>query len=365
MNIVWFSWKDRKHPQAGGAEIVSGEIMDRLVRDGHNVKLITATYQGATATDTMNGIDIVRGGGRLGVYIRAWVYYRKNLRDWADVTIDEMNTLPFMTGFYSRARRKVLLAHQLAREVWFYQMIPPISWLGYALEPLMLSFIKNSYTDKIVVSGSTKTDLEKYGFTDVKTFKVGMAVKPLESLQEKQLSNKLLSHGAVRPMKRTLDIVKAFEYARDTLPDITLDITGDSSGSYGEQVNTYIQSSRHCDAITMHGRVANEARDSLMRQADAILVASVKEGWGLIVTEAASQGTPAVAYNGDGYRDSIDDGKTGILSKEKSPASLGDAIVQLYSQPQQYNPMRIQAWEKSKQYSHEDSYRSFLDALGI
>lgn len=44
MNILWFTWKDMKHPEKGGAELVTAEITKRLVQDGHQVKIITAGH---------------------------------------------------------------------------------------------------------------------------------------------------------------------------------------------------------------------------------------------------------------------------------------------------------------------------------
>ena len=37
MKILWLTWKDRKNPLAGGAEVVNEELAKRLVKDGHEV----------------------------------------------------------------------------------------------------------------------------------------------------------------------------------------------------------------------------------------------------------------------------------------------------------------------------------------
>jgi glycosyltransferase involved in cell wall biosynthesis len=56
-----------------------------------------------------------------------------------------------------------------------------------------------------------------------------------------------------------------------------------------------------------------------LSRAHIILAAAVREGWGLIVTEANAMGTLAIGYNVPGLRDSIRHGETGITIIEKTP----------------------------------------------
>jgi glycosyltransferase involved in cell wall biosynthesis len=102
-----------------------------------------------------------------------------------------------------------------------------------------------------------------------------------------------------------------------------------------------------------------------MQQSALILVASRKEGWGLIVTEAASQGTPAIVYDVDGLRDSVIDGKTGVLCPSGDWRAMGEAINHVLSDPATYDQMRHLAWETSKQYTFDTSYADFKTAAKI
>jgi glycosyltransferase involved in cell wall biosynthesis len=92
-------------------------------------------------------------------------------------------------------------------------------------------------------------------------------------------------------------------------------------------------------------------------------VASVKEGWGLVVTEANSQGTPAVVYNCDGLRDSVQDGATGLVCKRNTPEALAEAMAALLQDQPRYEHMRRAAWEWSKDITFEKSYAQFKDIL--
>ncbi len=363
MNIVWLSWKDRTHPQAGGAETVSGEIMDRLVRDGHAVRHITVAYDAAKYHEIIQGVEIYRVGNRYSVYWKAWRLFKQQ-PDWADVVVDEMNTVPFASGLYAH-KRNVLLSYQLARSVWFYQMPLPLSLIGYLIEPLYLRLIASRYPVVLTESESTKHDLMRYGFKErrIHVFRIGMELQPVRTVQNKTRPKIVLSLGAVRPMKRTLHAVKAFEIARDQDQQLQLVVAGDVSTPYAHKVQQYIKRSRHASAITVLGRVTPRKRLELMRQAAIILVTSVKEGWGLVVTEANSQGTPAIVYDADGLRDSVQDGKTGIVVADSNVQAMGNAVTTLLRDPKQYAKLREQALAWSHEFTFENSYHDFLKAI--
>lgn len=354
-----------QHPLAGGAETVSSQIMEHMVRDGHEVHLLTARFQGSLQEETVNGVRIYRQGNRVSVYMKAWRQYRKQYRSWPDLVIDEMNTIPFAFALYGK-QRSILLTYQLARQVWLYQMPLPISWVGYTLEPLYLQLLSRQYKIALTESQSTKNELVRYGFkaSAISVFRIGMALEPLKKLPNKQ-SKTVLILGAMRPMKRTLDAVKAFEVARDIQPDLRLVVAGDKNGAYAKKVVKYIARSHHADCIKIHGRVTDEERLHLMRDAAVILVTSVKEGWGLIVTEANSQGTPAVAYDVDGLRDSVHHETTGILVPNGDYAAMGKAVIDLVADQQRYEIYRHAAWKDSQQYTFENSYQDFCLSLKL
>lgn len=366
MNILWLSWKDSKHPQAGGAELVSSEIRKRLVRNGHSVRLITSKPNGMADKANNEGVEIFRVGSRYSVYPRAFRLYRKEMQGWADIVIDEMNTIPFF-GFRYDEAPAVLLTYQLARDVWFHQMIFPFSLFGYIVEPIYLKFMSKRYKLSVTESESTRQDLIKYGFLPekVKTFRVGMNIKPLNKLPTISSLDTVVSLGSVRPMKQTMHAVKAFELAKDKMPKLKLEIIGDYSGKYGEKVYSYAKKSRHSEAILFHGKVDELRKKVILQKAGIIIITSIKEGWGLIATEAASQGVPAVAYATDGLKDSIIDGKTGLLVKPGDYSALADKLVSSLNDKDRLEKMRLAGLEYSRQFTFENSYDDFVNCTGI
>ncbi len=485
MRILWFTWKDMKHPEKGGAELVTAEITKRLVRDGHQVKIITAGYPlrkggqslkdenfgGFSKKDTQNGAEVIRVGNKFTVYWQAYRYYKKNLQDWPDIVIEEVNTIPFFTQFYTQVKNQkftpsddlgftpsddlgskvestialsnkkdfrhstlrhstnYLFFHQLAREIWFYQMPWFIGWIGYLGEMVYLrllshplrkgghptfrergdgGFLSKSDSPKVItVSNSTKQDLMKYGFKkdNINIISEGVHIEPVEDLAKIKKYEKptMLSLGAVRKMKRTIHQLKAFEIAKKEIPDLQLKISGLVNDNYGKKFVKLVEKSPYKKDIEFMGRVSDEKKEELMQRSHLITVTSLKEGWGLIVTEANSQGTPAVVYDVDGLRDAVKHDETGLvcqpvhplrkggqslkdenfggflrLSKfltfdfsdfkdfrltPNTPANLAKSIVQLLQDKEKYDKLRTNAWKWSKEITFEKCYEDFRKSI--
>lgn len=365
MRILWLTWKDKTHPLAGGAEVVSSELAKRLVRDGHEVTFIVGGYKGAETKTEIDGYQIIHLGSRYSLYAKAPRYIKRHFADWADVVIEEVNTIPFLSRFYLKGVKRFIFIHQLAREIWFYQMKRPFSWIGYVLEPLYLRLLRKDPV--ITVSNSTKQDLIRYDFepSTIAIISEGIQMKPASGLSKLHKFERptMVSLGAMRAMKRTLDQVKAFEIAKTEMPHLQLKVAGDASDLYGQQVLRAINESPYAGDIEYLGKISSDEKKTLLGRSHVITVTSVKEGWGLIVTEAASQGTPAVVYDVDGLRDSVRHEETGLVVKP-DPRLLAEQIVTLLDDPGAYELMRSRAWQWSKEITFDNAYEQFVRELG-
>ena len=364
MKLLWFTWKDLQHPLAGGAEVVNEQLAKRLAAAGHEVTLVVGGFAGGEREQAINGYRVIRLGNRYTLYYHAWRYYRRHLRTWPDLVIDEINTLPFFAKFYV-AQPNLLFVHMLCRQIWFYQLPPPLSLIGYLSEPIYLRLLNDRRV--ITISPSTQQDLERHGFksANITLISEGIELEPLANPDQisKYPQPTLLALGSLRPMKRTLHQVEAFELAKQTLPGLKLKVAGDASGAYGQRVLRRIARSPYAADIEYLGHITQAQKIELLQRCHLILVTSVKEGWGLIVTEAASQGTPAAVYPVDGLRDSVIHQQTGLISPDCTPQSLSTAVVTLLSDPPTYQTMRRAAWEHSRTITFERSYREFVPAL--
>ena len=133
LKILWFNWRCWLNPAMGGAEVFTREVAKRWVADGHEVHLFTSRYPGSKKHEVVDGVNIIRSGGRFSVYEHAKKFYTDKFSlEKFDVVIDEINTKPFFANKFVRKNEKVIaLIHQLAREFWFYETPFPASYIGY------------------------------------------------------------------------------------------------------------------------------------------------------------------------------------------------------------------------------------------
>ena len=363
MKILWFTWKDSKNPKGGGAEVINENLAVRLARDGHQVRFIVAGFKGAKHKEIKDGYEIIRVGNRYTVYAEAFLYYRRNLQKWPDFIIEEINTIPFFTQFYARAKR-VLLIYQLCEKIWFHQFPFPLSLIGYLIEPLYLRLIGNN--NVVTESESTKNDLLKYGFDKKKVSVFPIGIEPYYSSSAKKYSvPTILSLGSIRSMKRTHHQIKAFEIAKKQIKDVKLVIAGDANSSYGKKIMKLISLSPEKRDITYTGKISQSEKYKLMKKCHLLLVTSVKEGWCLVVTEANSQGTPGIVYNVDGLRDSVRNNKTGIICRKNTPSEMANNIVRVLTDQNLLKKLQMNALNFSKTLTITNSYKEFKKNLHL
>lgn len=362
MEIVWLSWKDISHPNAGGAEVISDSILSRLAAQGHCVTLLTARYPGSPKSEQINGYNILRDGGRLGCYPKALLNYLRHHARTADLLIEEINTVPFFSLLFRKTRR-ILLFHQLCKRVWFFQMPLPVAVIGYLAEAVYLRLLSGEKT--MAMSDSTADDLRRHGFKRIApTLIEGVTSQPAEGYSYRFHGGRVLSFGSIRPMKQTLHQVIAFEKAADQNDSITLTVAGKGDGKYFRKVIEHMKTSRHANRMNYISEVSNETKQTLFASCDVLLMSSVKEGWGLTVTEAAQQGTPSIVYDVDGLKDSVQHQVTGLICETNSPAGMSKAILQFFgSITIDRATLATNALEQSRIHTVDNTHLSFLRAL--
>ncbi len=110
--------------------------------------------------------------------------------------------------------------------------------------------------------------------------------------------------GRLAANKRPDHAVEAFRLIREELPDARLWIVG--QGPLEHSLRDGLP-----PGAEVFGFLPREELYLRMAEAHCLLVTSVREGWGLVITEANGVGTPAVGYDVPGVRDAIVDGGDG------------------------------------------------------
>jgi len=354
MRILWLHWRDICNPDGGGAEVLSHEISKRLVKKGHSITQFCSEYPQCEKEQVIDGVKIVRSGQKYSVYNHAKKYYKQNLESF-DLIIDEINTRPFLTPDFVE-KPIVALIHQLAREFWFYETKFPINIIGfYILEKYWLRKYRNIPT--ITVSNSTYDDLKKLHFNNVKIMPEGISRSPLEKIPSKEKTPTLIYIARLKKAKLPEDAIKSFKIIQKKIRDAQLWVVG--SGYMRKKLELIAENSK---SIKFWGKISEEDKFNLLSKAHLILIPAVREGWGLIVIEANASGTPAVAYNVPGLKDSVKNGVTGILT-DNNIFSLAEETIKLLNDQQKLVELQNNSLTYARQFDWNKSADIFEDYL--
>lgn len=115
--------------------------------------------------------------------------------------------------------------------------------------------------------------------------------------------------------------------------------------------------------VQFFGKVSDAQKLELMSRAHVLLVPYVREGWGLVVTEANACGTPAIGYNVPGLKDSIRHGETGLLTTENTPEALAQLTVELLQDDKLRHRLAQAALEWSREFTWDKTAEQFMRIL--
>ena len=354
LRICMVNWRCPRHTRAGGAEVSTLETLKRLAQQGHQITWFSSKAKGAPDNDFSDGITYIRMGNQVSVrlYFIAWALLNQS---HYDLVIEQVNTLPFLCRLYLRVP-VICYVHQVAKELWFYQVPRWAAPIGYALEAALLFSIRK--TPAIVVSRSTLLSLSEYGHKAEKWIvpngRNEILFDPTIPVNATVRTRDLIIVGRIVPHKRISHAIEATAILRHRSFDVRLHIVGDYHNREGETLQQLANSLGISDHIVFHGRLTDHELASLYKGSYALLSTSVREGWGLTITEANSQGVPSVVYPSPGLVDSTVHGCNGIICSGQSPKHLADGIITLMTnyRPILFNlhtfwPELTKSWDES------------------
>ena len=362
------SWRGMGHPQAGGAEISTHEHTKRWVKAGHSVTLFTSYYPNSKKQERIEGIDIIRRGNQsLGVHFHAFWWYIFESHPKFDLVVDQFHGIPFFTPIFVK-EKKLAFIHEVTKEVWRlnplsnpFNFVPTI--FGTFFEPFIFKLLYKNIPF-MTVSDSTKTDLISWGIpsNNITVIHNGFIV-PTFNLPNKEKNPTIIFLGALNKDKGIEDALRVFSIVNKSSRNWKFWVVGKGESHYLAQLKLLAKKLNIDERTKFYGFVTEGKKFKLLSKAHVLLNTSVREGWGLVVIEAAAVGTPTAALNVPGLRDSVVNGKTGIIDKNNSVNSIADEIINLLSDNQKYQKMREEAVKWSKRFSWKESVIRSLDLI--
>lgn len=370
MNVLILSWRGPSHPNAGGAEVVTFEHAKAWVKSGHRVTLFTSIFEGVKNNDEyIEGVRIIRKGGQtFGVKLMAFIWYLFTKDEKYDLIVDEFHGIPFFTPLYIHKPILAFIHEVTKKEVWGMNPWPrPLNYIpkyiGPLFEPLIFKiFYKN--VPFLTVSDSTAQELKDWGVKKKNISIINNGVLLPKKLPRHSVSKTVVISylGALSKDKGVEDAIVVFAKLRKVYPDWKFWIIGHGEGGYLSYLKEFARGLNVLDSIKFWGYVTQTKKFELLSQTKILINPSIREGWGLVVIEGASVGTPCVGYNVTGLKDSIQNGLTGVLC-ELSPEAMSQAILKLHEDKRKYQKMVTSAEKWSKNFSWTTSSNKSLNLI--
>jgi len=329
----------------GGAERWYRSLAESLAAAGHEVSYLTLQQWDRGVDPGLRGVDVRVVGPRMALYTGSgrrrtlppvvfglgvlWHLLRNGHR------YDVVHTCSF--PYFS------LLAAAAVRPRWRYRLV--VDWfevwsrsywrdylgrvagdIGWLVQRLCARVPQQAFC----FSQLYRRRLEEEGGRAEITVLAGVYDGRLETRPAEAAAPLVLFAGRHIPEKRVPAIVPAIANARKQIPALRATIAGD--GPELPEVVRRVKEYDVEDVVSVPGFVATETIDELMGRALCMLLPSRREGYGLVVIEAASRGTPSVVVAGldNAAVELIEEGINGFIAPSADPEDLARAIIRVH-----------------------------------
>lgn len=360
LRVLVFNWRDTKHLWAGGAEVYIHELSRRWAKEGNSVTLFCGNDGQSLRNEAVDKVNIIRRGGFFTVYLWAILYTVFKFRNKFDVVIDSENGIPFFTPLFT-TKPVILLVHHVHQEIFIEHMKFPLSYIGRFIEGKVMPFVYKNH-QVITVSESSRKEIIKTGIAPEERVQI---VNPGIEMPNKKFKKtefpSVIYLGRLKAYKNVDIAIRAFSNVvkRFTAARFYIVGEGDSIGSLRDVVVKLGLEEK----VLFLGKVSEEEKVRLLSESWVAVQPSTVEGWGITVIEANSCKTPVIASDTKGLRDSIIDGKTGILVKVKDTKAFSKNMKKLIVNKRLRDVSSKEAYKWAKQFSWDESAKSFYHVL--
>jgi glycosyltransferase involved in cell wall biosynthesis len=336
---------DHLFPQTvGGAERWMRDLGLHLAATGHEVTYLTMRHWDDETAPRSPDISVIGLSEAGRVYrrerrtllppLRFGVAVARHLwRHGSDYDVVHMASFPYFpllaAGTLGRRRSYRLVVHWIevwTREYWWHYAGPLVGTVGWLIQRACVQTRHTAYC----LSQMHAERLVAEGYRGTPLVLPGLYAGPVEPTPADRLDPALVLYAGRHVKEKRVDaLVRGFARARELRPELRLELYGD--GPERTHIESLVRELGLASSVELRGhRPESEVEDAIARAA-CLVTASEREGYGLVVVEAAARGTPSVVVAGpeNAATELVEDGINGVVSPDPSPESLAAAIVRV------------------------------------
>ena len=361
LRVLVLNERDPLHPNSGGAELHVHQVFRRLAAQGYRVTQLVSQGRGTAEHEVLDGIEIRRLGRLRSYYPRvAWTCARETRAGRYDVVVECLNKVPFYSPLYSSVP-VLAICHHLFGEVAFHQVAWPIASAVWGAEQLIPALYRKCQV--VSISESSRDDLLARGLAPqrVRVSHCGIDHPDLDVDTDSPRPPRVAYLGRLEPYKNIDVMLRAMARLGDRFPNAEILVIG--RGSARDELAALAKELGIADRTRFTGFITDEERNQLLLSARVCVCPSEKEGWGLTVIESNATGTPVVATDAPGLRDSVRHGETGFLAETRSVEAFADRIGELLSDDDLATRLSREAFAWSKRFDWDTAAAEMAEAL--
>ena len=330
----------------GGAERWYRNLGERLAAEGHEVTYLTLRQWARDERAEVPGVRVVSAGPRMELYAPGgrrrvlpplvfgagvlWHLLRHGRR------YDVVHTASFpyfslLAAALVRPLRRFRLVvdwHEVWSSDYWREYLGSVGGrVGQAVQALCLRVPQRAFC----FSELHAKRLRAAPVNGELTVLEGEYAGPLEAREPTEAEPLVVFAGRHIPEKRVPALVPALALARERMPELRGELLGD--GPERQQVLRLRSQHGLDDVLDVPGFVSAERVESALARALCMVLPSRREGYGMVVVEAAALGTPSVVVAGpdNAATDLVSEGENGYIAPSASPQDLAAAIERVHA----------------------------------
>jgi glycosyltransferase involved in cell wall biosynthesis len=328
----------------GGTERWMRDLATSLVPRGHEVTFLTMRHWDSGDAPTLPGVRVLGlvDPGRVyrpdkrafGPPVRFGLAVGRHLlrhgRDYDVVHTAAFPYFPLLAAGALRRRgryRIVVDWHEVwTAKYWRHYAGTIAGTIGWLVQRRCIRIPQRAFCVSQLHAGRLVAE----GFPGAPTVLPGEYAGPVEVSPAEETDGSLVVYAGRHVKEKRIDaVVRAFQRAREAKADLRLELYGD--GPERPRVEALVHELGLEDSVRVAGRRPEEEVAQALARAGTLVTASEREGYGLVVVEAAARGTPSVVVAGpeNAATELVSEGVNGTIAENAGPEELSAAILRV------------------------------------